>query len=100
GRRVSERAVAGTVVRPFKSFPSASPSRGRGEGFLRWRGGFFRSRFDSVRGRLLQLRRRRYSPGGGGCVSSATVGSFLSGGGGLLSSVVAVLFPEGGGYVL
>ncbi|KAF3553901.1 hypothetical protein F2Q69_00014745 [Brassica cretica] len=67
------------------------------DGFLRWRGGSFRPRFDSGRG---------------GFYSSVVAGNFRevealfapppsvlsSGGGGLPSSVVAVLSPEGGGY--
>ncbi|KAH0938615.1 LOW QUALITY PROTEIN: hypothetical protein HID58_006076 [Brassica napus] len=76
GRRVCARAVAGTAVLSYKSFLKASlsylptfalsdlwlrpnPWCMAWEGFRRWRGGSFRLRFDSGRGRLLQLRRRR-----------------------------------------
>ncbi|KAH0869240.1 LOW QUALITY PROTEIN: hypothetical protein HID58_076262 [Brassica napus] len=49
--------------------------RDRGDGLLRWRDGLFRSGLDSGRGRLLQLCRRRFSPGGGGSFCSAADGS-------------------------
>ena len=42
---------------------------------MRWKGGSFRLGFDYGRGRLIQLRRHRFFPGGGGSFCSAAAGS-------------------------